>query len=68
MEVWREGMVDLFSTSLDGVGGYRTSDSRTVMARWSEVVGGGDAAPDLETTLEMADRGTAGQLMVQPTM
>ena len=59
MEVWREGMVDLFSTSLDGVGGYRTIDSRTVMARWSEVVGGGDAAPDLETTLEVAGRSGA---------
>jgi tetratricopeptide (TPR) repeat protein len=55
LEVWREGMVDLLSTSLDDVGGYRTIDSRTVMARWSEAVPEGEAA-DLATTLEVAKR------------
>ncbi|MEK6254541.1 MAG: tetratricopeptide repeat protein, partial [Gemmatimonadales bacterium] len=53
LEVWREGMVDLLSTSLDDVGGYRTIDSRTVMARWNEAVAGDEVA-DLATTLEVA--------------
>lgn len=51
--VWREGMVDLLSTNLDGMGGYRTIDSRTVMARWREVVGG-EEAPDLAVSLRAA--------------
>jgi tetratricopeptide (TPR) repeat protein/TolB-like protein len=38
MEVWREGMVDLLSTNLDGVPGLRSIDSRTVFARWRESV------------------------------
>lgn len=63
LEVWREGMVDLLSTSLDGVGGYRAIDSRTVLARWSEVVGGGAGVPDLETTLEVARRADANYLL-----
>ena len=53
LEVWREGMVDLLSTSLDNVGGYRTIDSRTVMARWNEAVVEGEIA-DLATTLDVA--------------
>ena len=39
LEVWREGMVDLLSTNLDGAGGLRAIDSRTVLARWSEAAG-----------------------------
>lgn len=53
LEVWREGMVDLLSTNLDGMGGYRTIDSRTVMARWREVVGD-EVAPDLDLSLRAA--------------
>jgi len=53
LDLWREGMVDLMSTNLDGMGGFRTIDSRTVMARWSERVAG-DATPDLRTALEVA--------------
>lgn len=52
---WREGLVDLLSRNLDGVGDVRAIDSRTVLARWSELVG--DAAtPDLATALAVADR------------
>jgi len=50
---WGEGMVDLLSTNLDGMGGYRTIDSRTVLARWREN-GGDDASADLETALTAA--------------
>jgi tetratricopeptide (TPR) repeat protein len=53
LALWREGMVDLLSTNLDGLGGFRTIDSRTVMARWHEKVRG-DAPPDLRTVLEAA--------------
>ncbi|HSK18923.1 MAG TPA: tetratricopeptide repeat protein [Longimicrobiales bacterium] len=53
LEIWREGMMDLLSNGLDGVGGFRTIDSRTVMARWNDQVG--DAATaDLATTLSVA--------------
>jgi tetratricopeptide (TPR) repeat protein len=53
LEVWREGMVDLLATNLDGMGGYRTIDSRTVMARWREVVGD-EVSPDLDVSLRAA--------------
>ena len=36
---WREGMVDLVSTNLDGVGGLRAIDSRTVLRRWEDARG-----------------------------
>lgn len=53
LEIWREGMVDLLANNLDGVGGYRTIDPRTVMARWSEEVGGSTAV-DLDQALRVA--------------
>lgn len=55
LTAWREGMVDLLSRNMDGVGGLRAIDSRTVLARWSEVVGD-DVAPDLAGALDVADR------------
>lgn len=63
LELWREGMVDLFSTNLDGVGGFRTIDSRTVLARWAERVGS-DANPDLPTILAVAGETGAAYAMV----
>jgi tetratricopeptide (TPR) repeat protein len=53
LEIWREGMMDLLSNNLDGVGGYRTIDSRTVMSRWNAQVGD-DPAPDLRSSLQAA--------------
>lgn len=53
LDLWREGMVDLLATNLDGMGGFRTIDSRTVMARWRGRVGD-DESPDLRTSLEAA--------------
>ena len=55
LNLWREGMVDLLSTNLDGMGGFRTIDSRTVMAQWRERVPG-EETPDLRTALEAAAR------------
>lgn len=48
-----EGMVNLLSTALDGAGGVRAVDQRTVLARWDRTaeVGG---EPDLGTALEVA--------------
>lgn len=53
LALWREGMVDLLATNLDGLGGFRTIDSRTVMARWRERVDGEDE-PELRTALQVA--------------
>jgi tetratricopeptide (TPR) repeat protein len=53
LDIWREGMMDLLANNLDGVGGYRTIDARTVMARWQELVGD-DEAVDLDGALRVA--------------
>jgi TolB-like protein len=53
LEVWREGMIDLLSNNLDGVGGFRTIDPRTVLARWSDEVGDDDTV-DLDAALRVA--------------
>jgi TolB-like protein len=60
-EVWREGMMDLLSTNLDGVGGLRAIHARTVLARWRER-GLGDAA-DLDQVLDAA-RATGARLAI----
>ena len=52
-ETMREGMVDLLTTNLDGAGGLRAIDSRTVLAEWRERVSGEDA-PGLATALQVA--------------
>jgi len=53
LEIWREGMMDLLANSLDGVGGFRTIDTRTLMARWRSQVGDVLTA-DLKAMLEVA--------------
>jgi class 3 adenylate cyclase/TolB-like protein len=58
LERWREGMVDLVSTNLDGAAGLRAIDSRTVLARWRELVPENEVA-DLPTALEVARRSGA---------
>jgi tetratricopeptide (TPR) repeat protein len=62
-EELHEGMVDLLSTNLDGVAGLRAIDSRTVLARWGEVVQG-EGEPDLRTALEVARRAGARYALV----
>jgi tetratricopeptide (TPR) repeat protein len=52
LDAWREGMVDLLSTNLDGAAGLRAIDSRTVLARWQEGIG--DRPADLPAMLEVA--------------
>jgi len=63
LEVWREGMVDLLSTNLDGAGGLRSIDSRTVLARWNERVPEGGHA-DLATALEVGSRAGAQYVLL----
>lgn len=58
VEEWREGMVDLLSTGLDGAGGLRAIDSRTVLARWNELVDDATTA-DEAVTLDVARRAGA---------
>ncbi len=41
---WREGMVNLLSTNLDGAAGLRAINSRTVLARWDDTVGDSEPA------------------------
>ncbi|MEJ2187333.1 MAG: tetratricopeptide repeat protein, partial [Gemmatimonadota bacterium] len=52
---WREGMVDLVSTGLDGAGGLRAIASRTVLARWRELVPD-TGEVDEQTALNVARR------------
>lgn len=61
--IWREGMVDLLSTGLDGAGGVRAIASRTLMARWEEEVGNG-ASADLPLLLRVARRTGASHALV----
>ncbi|MDX1579387.1 MAG: hypothetical protein R3266_12950, partial [Gemmatimonadota bacterium] len=58
----REGMVELLGTNLDGAGGLRTIDSRTVMARFREHVRDGDD-PDFETARRIASAAGARYLL-----
>jgi TolB-like protein len=60
---WREGMVDLLSTNLDGAGGLRAIDSRTVLARWRQLVPADETA-DLPTALQIAQSSGARYALV----
>lgn len=49
LQEWEEGIVDLLAPGLDGIAGYRTIASRTVLSEWRRRV---DVdRPDLRTTL-----------------
>lgn len=43
LDEWREGMVTLLSTNLDGAGDLRAIDSRTVLAQWDARAESGSA-------------------------
>lgn len=53
-ELWREGMVDLLSTNLDGAAGLRAIDPRAILSRWRRDLGEGAEAPDREAALRVA--------------
>jgi tetratricopeptide (TPR) repeat protein len=46
LDEWREGMVHMLSTNLDGAAGLRAINSRTVLARWDEEIGDDDRADE----------------------
>lgn len=54
LELWREGMVDLLSTNLDGVAGMRAVDPRAVLSKWREEIGEGKEASAREAALQVA--------------
>jgi tetratricopeptide (TPR) repeat protein len=62
-DVYREGMITLLGTTLDGVPGLRAVDGNTVLARWDEVVGEGQR-PDLAEIREVARRAGARYVLV----
>jgi serine/threonine-protein kinase len=51
-QLWREGLVDLFSLGLDGAGDLRTIHPRTVLSRWNRMAGSVD--PDETAALTVA--------------
>jgi tetratricopeptide (TPR) repeat protein len=62
VELLGEGMVDLFSTNLNDVGGIRTVDSRTVMHRWQQRAA--DGILDLEGALALGRDVDAGSILL----
>jgi TolB-like protein len=60
---WREGMVDLLTTRLDGISDLHTISSRTVFARWRERVRD-NPTPDLERMLAVGRAADARYALV----
>jgi TolB-like protein/Flp pilus assembly protein TadD len=54
LEFWREGMVDVLSTNLEGAAGLRAIDPRAVLSKWRSEIGEGVEASDREAALEVA--------------
>lgn len=54
LDLWREGMVDLLSTNLDGAAGLRAIDPRGLLSRWRARVGDADDPGDRAAALEVA--------------
>lgn len=49
VETWREGMVTVLSTGLDGAAGLRTIDEQTVLSRWERSFdAGGEKGEELD--------------------
>ena len=67
MELWREGMVDLLSTNLDGAAGLRAVDPRAVLSRWRTEIGEGVEAADREAALQVA-RGVGASYALMGSM
>ncbi len=54
LELWREGMVTVLSTNLDGTAGLRAIDPRAVLSHWDTDIGEGKDAPDRQAALRVA--------------
>jgi len=64
IDLWREGLVDLLSTALDGTGRLRASDPRAVMNAWHRTFGDDARLPEPDVAVEVARALQAG-LMIQ---
>jgi tetratricopeptide (TPR) repeat protein len=64
IDLWREGLVDLLSTALDGTGRLRASDPRAVMNQWHKTFGEDARLPEPDVSVEVAKALQAG-LMIQ---
>jgi len=62
IEYMGEGMVDLLSTTLDGVEGISAVEPRTVLKQWRD--GGGQGGADLEGALDVANELDAGSVLL----
>jgi len=54
LDLWREGMVDLLSTNLEGVAGFRKIDPTAIISRWRRAIGEGKDAPSSEAAVDVA--------------
>ncbi|HET7692272.1 MAG TPA: BTAD domain-containing putative transcriptional regulator [Gemmatimonadota bacterium] len=63
-DLWREGMVDLLSTNLDGVAGMRAIDPRVVLSRWRDRIGEGAEAADRDEAFRVARETGAGYALM----
>ncbi|HEY7466550.1 MAG TPA: adenylate/guanylate cyclase domain-containing protein, partial [Dehalococcoidia bacterium] len=54
LELWREGMVTVLSTNLDGAAGLRAIDPRAVLSHWDVDIGEGKDAADRQAALQVA--------------
>jgi len=64
LEIWREGLLDLLGTALDGTGRLSASDPRAVLNNWRRIVGDDDDLPEPEQAAEVSKALGAG-LMIQ---
>jgi serine/threonine-protein kinase len=60
----REGMIDLLSAKLNGEGGPRATNPRTVVSAWRRMTSAGTAELSPEQTLQLAARLGAGQVLL----
>jgi serine/threonine-protein kinase len=63
-DLWREGMVDLLSTNLDGVAGMRAIDPRVVLSRWRAEIREGEDPMDRGQALRVARGAGAGYALM----
>ncbi|MBI4513646.1 MAG: hypothetical protein HY702_05990 [Gemmatimonadetes bacterium] len=64
LELWREGMVDLLSTNLDGAVGLRKIDPRAIVSRWRSAFGEGAEASDPQAALGVARAAAASYALL----
>lgn len=62
--LWREGLVDLLATALDGTGRLRASDPRAVMNAWHKTFGDEERLPEPDVSVQVPKALEAG-LMIQ---